>query len=188
MLTITKPAQHLAERKQEKARTHVAMTEVRLEIIAYCHQELDVSVNRIQSQLCTEPRPLSILSVSSQTTTLTKETPCLTNVKQQRAQIQNGHNWNIRHSLNITDTQTLEEGHTISLKTDENLKPEMKTESKIFQNAVSIEEKATVNENCSLLEVSEQDFAVQIQEGQSVRQSVLLVDQRVMTGEQLCEV
>lgn len=129
MLSITKPAQHLAEQKQEKARTHVAMTEVRLEIIAHCYQELDVSVNRIQSQFCTEPRPLNILSVSSQTTTLTKETPCLTNVKQQQAQIQNGHNWNIRHSFDITDTQTLEEGHTISLKTDENLKPEMSQRS-----------------------------------------------------------
>lgn len=76
----------------------------------------------------TEPRPLSILSVSSQTTTLTKE--------------------------------------ALILKTDENLKPEMQTESKIFQNAVSKEEKSTVNKNCCLLEVSEQDFAVQIQEVQ----------------------
>lgn len=186
MLTITKPAQHVASQKQEKARRHAATSEERVEVTADHHKDLDVPMIGVQSNLRTEPRPSSIVTVCSQPMQLPKETPFITNIKQQRALVQKEDYWNIVHSLNITDTQTLEEGHTVSLKTDETLKPRMKTEPAISKKAVSIEEKAAATESCSVLQAAEQDFAVPIQEGQSVRQSVLLEEKQVIMGEQSC--
>lgn len=187
-LTITKPDQQVAAQKQEKALKHAAASEERREITADYRKDLDVSVTGVQSQLRTEPRPSSILSVSSQPIQLPKEMPLITDVKQQRALVQKEDYWNIMHSLNVTDTQTLEEGHTVNLKTDEKFKPEMKTEPKISKRTVFIEEKAVATESCTILEAAEQDFAVQIQEGQSVRQSVLLEEKQVIMGERSSEI
>ncbi|XP_078142269.1 titin-like [Centroberyx gerrardi] len=188
IITITKPDQQVAAQKQEKARQHAATSEERRELTADYHKELDVSVTGVQSQLRTEPRPQSVLQLSSQPMQLPKETPFTSDVKQQRALIQKEDRWNIMHSLNVTDIQTLEEGHTTGLKADEKFKPEMKIEPKIPKKPVFIEEKAVATESCTVLEAAEQDFAVQIQEGQSVRQSVLLEEKRVIIGEQSCEI
>uniref|UniRef100_A0A3B5QC21 Ig-like domain-containing protein n=1 Tax=Xiphophorus maculatus TaxID=8083 RepID=A0A3B5QC21_XIPMA len=48
---------------------------------------------------------------------------------------------------------------------------------------VQIEEKEISTESSISLEAAEQDFAVQIQEGQSVRQSIVMDEKRVLTGE-----
>ncbi len=188
ILTITAPDQQVAGQKKEKARSHAATTEEKREITADYYKDLDVMVTGIQSQLRTEPKPSSILTVSTQPMQLPKEIPFTTDIKQQRALVQREDYWNIMQSLNITDTHTLEEGHTISLKTDEEFQPEMKTEPKISKRTICIEEKAVATERCNILEAAEQDFAVQIQEGQSVRQSVLLEEKQVIVGEQSCEI
>ncbi|XP_071328751.1 titin-like [Trachinotus anak] len=188
LLTFTKPNEQVAIQKQEKARRHAATSEERRGITADYHKDLDLTVIGVQSQLRTEPRPAKILMVSSQPMQLPKETPFIADVKQQRALVQKEDYWNITHSLNVTDTQTLEEGHTISLETDEKFRPEMKTEPKIPKKPVFIEEKAVATESCTILEAAEQDFAVQIQEGQSIRQSVLLEEKQVIIGEHSSEI
>ena len=188
ILTITKPDHQVASQKKEKARKHAATSEERMAITADYHKDLTVSVTGVQTQLRTEPRPSSILSVSSQPMQLPKETPFTADVKQQRALVQKEDYGNIMHSLNVTDNRTLEEGHTISIETDKQFKPEIKTEPKITKKPVSIEEKAVATESCTILEATEQDFAVAIQEGQSVRQSVLLEQKQVIMGEQSCEI
>lgn len=188
ILTITKPDHQVASQKKEKTRKHAATSEERMEITADYHKDLTVSVTGVQSQLRTEPRPSSILTVSSQPMQLPKETPFTADVKQQRALVQKEDYGNIVHSLNVTDNWTLEEGHTISIETDKQFKPEIKTEPKITKKPVSIEEKAVSTESCTILEATEQDFAVAIQEGQSVRQSVLLEQKQVIMGEQSCEI
>uniref|UniRef100_A0A3B5AE65 Ig-like domain-containing protein n=1 Tax=Stegastes partitus TaxID=144197 RepID=A0A3B5AE65_9TELE len=96
----------------------------RREITADYHKDLDVSVVGVEAQLRTESRPLSILTASSQPVQLPKEAPLVTDVKQQRALVQREDYWNIMHSVNITDTQTLEEGHTTSLTTPEKFNAE----------------------------------------------------------------
>ena len=188
ILTITKPDQQVAIPKKEKSRRHAATSEERREITASYHKELDLKVSRDQSLHRTEPRPPNILTVSSQPMQLPKETPFSADMKQQRALVQREDYWKIMQSLNVTDTQTLEEGHTISLKNDEKFRLEMKVEPKIPKKPVFIEEKGIATESCTVLEAAEQDFAVQIQEGQSVRQSVLLEEKQVIVGEQSSEI
>lgn len=188
LLTVTTPDQQVAAQKQERARWRAATSDERLEITADHHEGLDMLVGSTESQPRTESRPLSVLAVSSQPLQLPKETPLVTNIPQQRALVQKEDYWNIMQSLNITESQTLEEGHTTSFKTDEKFKPEIKIEPKIPKKPVFIEEKAVANESCTVLEAAEQDFAVQIQEGQSVRHSVLLEEKHVIVGEQSSEI
>lgn len=184
ILTFTKPHQQEAVIKQEKVRSHAATSEMRREISADYHKDIDLSVDGINLQLQTESRPPNILSVSSQPLQLPKETPFITDYKPQRALVQREHYWNIMQSLNVTDTQTLEEGHTTNLVVDEKFKPIIKTEATILKKPVFIEEKAAATESCTILEAAEEDFAVQIQEGQSIRQSVLLEEKQILMGEQ----
>ncbi|MEQ2173687.1 hypothetical protein GOODEAATRI_000003 [Goodea atripinnis] len=188
IIVFTKPDQQMAIPKQERARSHAASSEIQREIIADYYEDLHVSVDGIKAQFQTESRPPNLLGVSSQPLHLPKETPITDSFKTQRALIQREDQWNIMQSLNVTDTQTLEEGHTTSLHTDEKFKPEVKVEPKIPKRPVFIEEKAVATERCTIIEAAEQDFAVQIKEGQSVRQSVLLEEKRVIMEEQSSEV
>uniref|UniRef100_UPI0037E81951 titin-like n=1 Tax=Semicossyphus pulcher TaxID=241346 RepID=UPI0037E81951 len=188
ILAIATPEQQVAMQRQEKARRHAATSEERMEITADYYKDLDVSVTGVRPKLQTEPRPSSILTVSSQPMQLPKEMPFMSDVKQQRALVQKEDNWRMMHSLNITDTQTLEEGHTVSIKTDDKFQPVIKIEPNIPKKPVFIEEKAVATESCSILEAAEQDFAVQIQEGQSVQRSVLLEEKQVITGEHTREI
>lgn len=188
ILSMTKPDRQVAVQKQEKTRSHAATSEMRREITADHHKDLEVSVDGVKAQLREESRSPRILPVSSQPLQLPKETPLATDFKQQRALVQREDNWNIMQSLNVTDTQILEEGHTSSLETDQKFKPEIKTEPKIPKRPVFIEEKAVATESCTILKATEQDFAVHIQEGQSIRQSVLLEEKRVIVGEQSSEI
>ena len=188
IITVSKPDQQVAAQKQERARKHAASSEERREITADYHSDLDVSVTGVQTQLRTEPRPLNILTVSCQQMALPKETPIITDIQQQRALVQKEDCWNIKQSLNVTDTHSLEEGHTDNIQADEKCKPAMKVEPKIPKKTIFIEEKAVATESCTILEAAEQDFAVQIQEGQSVRQSVLLEEKQVIMGEQSSEI
>lgn len=188
ILTFTKNDQQVVTQKEEKARRHAALSEERREIIADLHNNLDVPLPTVQLQLQTEPRPSSIFTISSQPMQLPKEKPLVTDIKQQRALVQKEDYWNIMHSLNVTDNQALEEGHTTSLKADEKVNSRLKFEPKIPKKPIFIEEKAVATERCSVLEAAEQDFAVQVQEGQSVRQSVLLEEKQVISGEQSSEI
>ncbi|KAI4795897.1 hypothetical protein KUCAC02_029578 [Chaenocephalus aceratus] len=188
IITVSQPDQQVAAQKQEKARKHAASSEERREITADYHSDLDVSVTGVQTQLRTEPRPLNILMVSCQQMALPKETPIITDVQQQRALVQKEDCWNIKQSLNVTDTRSLEEGHTDSIQAEEKCTPAMKVEPKIPKKTVFIEEKAVATESCAVLAAAEQDFAVQIQEGQSVRQSVLLEEKQVIMGERSSEI
>lgn len=188
IITITTPDWQKAMQKQEKARRHAATSDEIRGITADYYEDLSVSVTGFEAQPQTEPSPLNILMVSSQPMQLPKETPFLTDMKQQRALVQKEDYWNIMHSLNVTDTHTLEEGHIIGLETDEKFKSKIAIEPKIPKKPVSVAEKAFATESCTIVQAAEQDFAVQIQEGQSVRQSVLLEEKQVIMGEWSCEI
>lgn len=183
ILSISRPDPQMAMQKQEKVRRNAATLEERREMTADRLQELPESVAGLELQLRTEPRPLSMLTLSSWPVQLPKETPLISDARLQRALVQKEDSWNIMHSLNVTDTQALEEGHTICLSTDEKFKPEMKTEPKISKRNICVEQKAVATESCAVLHAAEQDFAVQIQGGRSIRLPVVLEEKQVIVGE-----
>lgn len=183
VLTTEKPDQQVAAQKPEKARKHAATFEERREFTADYHTELDVSVPGVQSQLRTEPCPQNILQLSYQPMQLPKETPLTTDVKQQRALVQKEDRWNVMHVTSVADSHTMEEGHTESLRDVDEFTSKMAVEPKFPSVPVQIEEKEISTESTVLLEAAEQDFAVQIQEGQSVRQSIIMDEKQVLTGE-----
>ena len=183
ILIIEKPDQRMAAQKQEKTRSHAAITEERRELTADYHKELDLSVTGVQSQHRTEPRPQNILQLSYQPMQLPKETPVTTDVKQQRALVQREDRWNVMHVTSVADSQTLEEGHTDSLKSVDKFTCQMAVEPKVPTEPIQIEEKEISTESSVFLEAAEQDFAVKIQEGQSVRQSIVMDEKQVLMGE-----
>lgn len=183
VLVIEKPDHQLAAQKQERARSHAAMTEEKRELSGDYHTELDLSVTGIHSQLRTEPKPQNILQLSFQPMQLPKETPVITDVKQQRALVQKEDRWNVMHVTTVADSLALEEGHTENLTTLDKFSCKTAIEPKVPVESAQIEEKEISTESSSLLESAEEDFALQIQEGQSVRQSIVMDEKRVLTGE-----
>lgn len=188
LLLIEKPEQQMAAQKAEKARSHAAISEERRELTADCHSELDLSVTGVQSQLRTEPRPQNILQLSFQPMQLPKETPVITDVKQQRALVQKEDRWNVMHVTTVADSQALAAGHTEGLTDVDTFTCRTAVEPKVPTEPIQIEEKEISTESSQLLKATEQDFAVQIQEGQSVRQSIMMDDRRVLTGERSQEI
>lgn len=183
ILVVEKPDQQLAAHKQERTRSHAAITEEMRELTGDYHTELDLSVSGIQSQLRTEPRPQSILQLSFQPMQLPKETPVTTDIKQQRALVQKEDRWNVMHVPSVADSRALEEGHTEMLTTLDKFSCSTAVEPRVPSESVQIEEKEISTESSALLESAEEDFAIQIQEGQSVRQSIVMDEKRVLRGE-----
>lgn len=183
ILIIEKPDQQVAAQKKEKTRTHAAILEERRELTADYHTELDLSVTGVQSQVRTEPRPQNILQLSFQPMQLPKETPVTTDVKQQRALVQKEDQLNVMHVTVVADSQALEEGHTENLTAVDKFTCQAAVEAKVPTEPIQIEEKEISTESSVLLEAAEQDFAVQIQEGQSVRQSIVMDEKRILKGE-----
>lgn len=183
ILVIEKPDQQVAAQKQEKSRSHAATLEERRELTADYHTELDLSVTGVQSQLRTEARPQNILQLSFQPMQLPKETPVTSDVKQQRALVQKEDRWNVMHVTTVADSHTLEEGHTERLTDADKFTCKTAIEPKFSSESIQVEEKEISTESSVLLEAAEQDFAVQIQEGQSVRQSIVMDEKQVLMGE-----
>lgn len=183
VLVLEKPDQQLAAQKQEKTRSHAAITEERRELTGDYHKELDLSVTGVRSQLRTEPKPQSILQLSFQPLQLPKETPVTADIKHQRALVQKEDRWNVMHVPSVADSQALEEGHTETLTSLDKFTCKTAVEPKVPSESVQIEEKEVSTESSALLESAEEDFAIQIQEGQSVRQSIVMDEKRVLMGE-----
>lgn len=183
ILITEMPDQQVAAQKQEKMRSHAAVSEEKRELTADYQIELDLSVTGFQSQLRTEPRPQNILQLSYQPMQLPKETPVTTEVRQQRALVQKEDRWNVMHVTSVADSQAFEEGHTESLTTVDKCICQMAVEPKVPTEPIQIEEKEISTESSVFLEAAEQDFAVQIQEGQSVRQAIMMDEKQVLMGE-----
>lgn len=183
VLVLEKPDQQLAAQKQEKTRSHAAITEERRELTGDYHKELDLSVTGVRSQLRTEPKPQSILQLSFQPLQLPKETPVTADIKHQRALVQKEDRWNVMHVPSVADSRALEEGHTETLTSLDKFTCKTAVEPKVPSESVQIEEKEVSTESSALLESAEEDFAIQIQEGQSVRQSIMMDEKRVLMGE-----
>lgn len=177
------PDQQVAIQKQEKSRSHAATLEQKMQLRADYQTELDVSVTGVQSQLRTEPKPQSILHLSFQPTQLPKETPLTDHIKQQRALVQKEDRWDVMHVTKVTDSHTLEEGHTKRLADADKFTCQTAREPKLSSESVQVEEKEISTESSIPLTAAEQDFAVQIQEGQSVRQSIAMDEKQVLRGE-----
>lgn len=183
IISMEKPDEQTAVQKQEKARHHAASTEEKIEHTAdYC-KDLAVSVTGVQSEIRKEPKPESILQVISTPVPLPKESPFVSDVKQQRALVQKEDHWNIVHVPSVSESQDIEEGHSETIESIEKFVSNIKVEPKIPSELIYVEEKAISTESSIALEATEQDFALQIQEGQSVRQSVLMEEKRVIKGE-----
>lgn len=188
ILEIFIPDQQVAALKQEQVRRYAANSEERWPIGADHHNPLSVSVVGVECQSSVEPTPLKLLSVSCNNTQLPKEKVFTSEAKQQRALIQKQDYWNIVHAVDISETRTLEEGHAQSLRSVEFSSPEVKTEPKVAKRIVFLEGTAVSSESCVVLQDAQQDFAVRIQEGQSVRQSLSLEEKQVIVGERSCDI
>lgn len=182
------PDEQVAALKHEKVRKHVATLEERRPIGVDHYKPLDMSVVAVESCSIVEPTPLKVLSVSSKHILLPKEIPITSEAKQQRALVQKQDYWNTMHAVDISETGTLEASHALSLKSVESFSPEIKTEPKVPKRIVFLEDTAVSSESCIVLRDAQQDFAMPIQEGQSVRQSVSLEEKRVILGEQSCDI
>lgn len=182
-IKVSKMDEYVAVPKKEKARKYAAISEEKRALTADFEQDLKVTVSGVNCEICTEPKPINLLPLSVLAIQMSKESPFESNTKQQRALVQKEEYWNILQALNVTETQALEEGHTHKLETEQQFRSQLKTEPKIPKRPVFIEENAVETESCTVLETAEQDFAFQIQEGQSVRQSVLLEEKQIIIGE-----
>ncbi|XP_051980649.1 titin-like, partial [Xyrauchen texanus] len=183
IISLEEPDQQKAIQKQEKARQHAASTEEKREHTADFCKDLDVSVTGVQSEIRKEPKPQRILQVFSEPMLLPKETPFVSDVKQQRAIVQKEDHWNVVHVPSVVESKDIEEGHTENIGIIEKYESQSKFEPKVPSETIHIEEKAISTESSVALEATEQDFAVQIQEGQSVRQSVLMEEKHAIKGE-----
>ncbi|XP_030236378.1 titin-like [Gadus morhua] len=182
-LSITKPEQQVAAQKQTKTRSHAATYEERREITADNHKDLDMSETGVKSKLGSEPRPLNILQVTSHPMELPKETPFPHDMKQERALVQREERWNLMNVTTLEDIQALVEAHTESLAAENTFTCQTAVEPKVPTEPVQVEKKEISTEISLSIEAAEQDVAVQIQEGQSVRQSIMMVEKHVLKGE-----
>ncbi|KAF7709182.1 hypothetical protein HF521_016032 [Silurus meridionalis] len=183
VLSVEKPEQQMAFLRQEKARKHAVTSEEKRELTADYSTALNVSVAGFQSEIKKEPKPQKLLQVFTEPVQLPKETPFASDIKQQRAIVQKEDQWNVLHAISVSDRQNLEERHTENLGVIEQHTCLTKIEPKISTEIVHVEEKEISTESTISLEATEQDFAVQIQEGQSVRQSILMEEKPVIRGE-----
>lgn len=183
ILSPEKPDQQMAVLRQEMARKHAVTAEEKRDLTADYSRALDVSVAGVQSEIRKEPKPQNILQVCAEQMQLPKEKPFASDIKEHRALVQKEDHWNVLHAMSVSDRHELEEGHTEHLGILEQYTCLTKMEPKMSSEFVHVEEKAVSTENTTSLEAAEQDFAVQIQEGQSIRQSILLEEKHVLTRE-----
>lgn len=183
LLPAQEPDKQMAMQRQERAHMHAVIAEEKRELMADYSKYLDVSVTGFKPEHRKEPKPLSILHSVSLPMQLPKESPFTLSVKEQRALVQKEDCWNIMHAVSVSDTSDLEEGHTDNLKTTEKVACKLNLEPKLPVQPLQIEEKAISTESCVALEAAEQDSAVQIKEGQSLRQAVLKEEKQTLTSE-----
>lgn len=183
ILSVEKPDQQMAVLRQEKARKHAVTTEEKRELTADYSRALDASVAGFQPEIRKEPKPQNILQLFTEPVQLPKEKPFASDIKQQRALVQKEDHWNVLHAMTVSDRHDLEEGHVEKLGAVEQYKCLTKMEPKVSPEFVHVEEKAISTESTISLEAAEQDVAVQIQEGQSIRQSILMEEKHVIKSE-----
>lgn len=183
ILVMEEHKQQVAIQKQEKSKVHAATLEEKREFRADYHKDLNLSVTGVNSQARIEPRPQSILQLSFQPMQLPKEMPLTSDFKQQRALVQKEDRWDVMQVTMVTDSHTLEEGHTDRLADADKFTCQTATEPRLTSESVQVEEKEISTESSVVLRAAEQDFAVQIQEGQSVRQSIVMDEKQVLRGE-----
>lgn len=183
ILVIEEHKKQVAIQKQEKSKVHAATLEEKREFRADYRKELDLSLTGVHSQFQIEPSPQSILQLSFQPMQLPKEMPLTGDIKQQRALVQKEDRWDVMQVTMVADSHTFEEGHTDRLAdTDKSTCPTSR-EPRLTSESVQVEEKEISTESSVVLRAAEQDFAVQIQEGQSVRQSIVMEERQVLKGE-----
>jgi len=183
LVSVEKPEEQKATQRQEKYSKFVATKEEQVELTSDYAEGLDVKVEGLKIELKTEARPLSVLQVVSQPVPLSKESPIASEVKPQSAILQKEDWWNNMHAASVSESHSIEEGLTDSFKAVEKFTCKTDVEPKVPVQYLHVEDKSIATESCAALEAAEQDFAVQIQEGQSVRQSVLIEEKHSMTGE-----
>ncbi|KAL0184773.1 hypothetical protein M9458_020469, partial [Cirrhinus mrigala] len=183
LLSVEKPDEQKAIQRQEKDRKLVATKEERVELTSDYVKGLDVMVEGLKIEHKTEAKPLSVLQVVSQTVPLSKESPLVSDAKPCSAIVQKEDWWNNMHAASVSESHSIEEGLTDSFRAVEKFTCKTDVEPKVPVQSFNVEEKAISTESCVSLEAAEQDFAVQIQEGQSVRQSILMEEKHTLTGE-----
>lgn len=183
LLSIEEPDQQKASQRQEKHRKHAVTTEEKLTLIADSSKDLDVSVKGLKPEHRKEPKPLSVLHVVSEPMQLPKERPIASCDKEHHALVQKEDHWNITHAASVLDKYAIEEGHTDSVNAVQKLTCKVDFEPKLSTQSVHIEEQAISTESCATLEAAEQDYAVHIQEGKSVKRSMLIEEKQTLMGE-----
>lgn len=183
LLSVEEPDQQKALQRQEKIRKYAVTTEEKLKLTADSSRDLDVSVKGVTPEHRKEPKPLNILHIVSDPMLLPKESPFASCDKQHHALVQKEDHRNIMHAMSVLDKYELKEGHTDSVKAMEKFTCKVDVEPKLSIQSVHIEEKAISTESCAPLEAAEQDYAIHIQEGKSVKQSIFIEEKQTLTGE-----
>lgn len=183
LLSAEEPDHQKALQRQEKNCKYAVTAEETLKLTADSSNDLDVSVTGVKPEHRKEPRPLNNLHVVSEPLLLPKESLFASCDKEHHALVQKEDHWNIMHVMSVLEKYALEEGHTDSIKAMEKFTCKVDSEPKLSIQSVHIEEQAVSTGNCATLEAAEQDYAVHIQEGQSVKQSLLIEQMQTLTGE-----
>lgn len=183
LISVEKTDQQKALPRHEKKQKYAVTIEEKLKLTADSTTDLDVSVKGVKPEHRKEPKPLNILHVVSEPRQLPKESPLASCDKEYHALVQKEDRWNIRHAMSVLDKYALEEGHTDSVNPMEKFSCKVDLEPKLTIQSVHIEEQAISTESCATLKAAEQDYAVHIQEGQSVNRSILIEEKQTLTGE-----
>lgn len=183
LLSVEEPDQQKALLRQEKTRKYATTTEEKLNLTADSSKDLDVSVKGVKPEHNKEPKCLNILHVVSEPMLLPKESPLVSCDKEHHALLEKEDHWNVVHAMSVLDNYALEEGHTDSVQAMDKFTCKVDLEPNLDIQSAHIEEKAISTESCATLEAAEQDYAVHIQEGQSVKQSILIEEKQTLTGE-----
>ncbi|XP_073710753.1 titin-like, partial [Misgurnus anguillicaudatus] len=184
LLSVGKQEEQTATQRQEKACKYVATNEEKIELIADYVKDLEVTVEGFKIEHPrTESRPLNLLQVVSQPVPLSKERQITCDVKRHCALVQKEDCRDDMHAAFVSECHSLEEGFTDTLKAVEEFTCRTGVEPRVPVQSFHIEEKEVSTESCTALDAAEQDFAVKIQEGQSVRQSILIEEKLTLMGE-----
>lgn len=174
--------QQKALHRKEKTRKYAVTAEEKLKLTADSSKDLEVSVTGVKPEHKKETRPLKILHVVSDPMLLPKESLLASCGNEHHALVQKEDHWNLMHTNSVSEIYPLEEGHTDSIKAIEKVTCKVDLEPKPSIQSVHIEEQAISTESCATLEAAEEDYAVHIQEGQSVKQSLLIEERQTLAG------
>eukprot|EP00062_Callorhinchus_milii_P005912 gi/632946130/ref/XP_007888405.1/ PREDICTED: titin-like [Callorhinchus milii] len=182
IIPYEKPSPHTAVYKLEKVYTCAAVAEEQREMLAEQIKALEKEAEGLHSEVKSEPVPQTCLQSVTLPMLLSKEKSFTFEEKEQRA-VLNKVDDIVKEFSTTIDSKVLQDDFAGTFATPSATTCKDKYEPKLLSISVHVEEKALSTESTSTLEAAEQDFAVRIQEGQSVRIPLLLHEKQLFKEE-----